>query len=203
MNFFKGQPGEQKWSMISQRARLELARLEADLDKCKGLIFWHEKEVKRCEEISAHQVGLAVRGDGTADYWMPQSLEQLENMRRRVAAFKEHSAALQAKIDALAHPTAQLAERAEKCSLLAKLAAERLDKDRLADRALQELRRILGERAQLTALMSEAASAADFTIVDDCLDKLRFKTLSNLLPAELAATSEIRAAGLFEEEREK
>jgi len=203
MSFFKGL-AEPRWSTISARSRRELAQLEGDLERCKGLIFWHEKEVKRCEEISAFQVQLAVRGEGVTDYYMPQSLATLGNMRDQLAAYKAHSDALQAKLYALQHPNPeQLAETSEAQTLLANLSEERLQKDRLADRALQDLRRLLAERAQLTAAMRDAASAADFTFSDDCLDELRFKTLSNLLPAELAATSEIRAAALFEEEREK
>lgn len=192
-----------KWSTTSQRVRLELARLKAEIEKSDGLIFWHKKELERWEEVSQYQVANAVRGDSMADNWLPQSLRNLEDMKLQLAAHVDYRATLQAKADALANPSAaQIAERAEKCNLLANLAADRLDKDREAESALQELRRILAKRAELTARMAEAASAADFTFSDDRLDDLRFRTLSDLLPAELAATSEIRAAALFEEERE-
>jgi len=195
---------KQKWEIISKRARLELARLNSELEKCKSLIAYHGKELQRKEEIASFQVKFAVGGQHIADYFLPQSLQGLEGGKVQLAAYEKYKTDLEAKIDALAHPTAaQLAERAKWQSVLEKVANERLEKDRRADRVLQELRRLLGERAELSAKMAEVATSADFTFSDDCLDELRFKTLSSVLPAELAATSEVRAADLFAEEREK
>jgi hypothetical protein len=126
-----------------------------------------------------------------ADFNLSRNLAQLEDRKAQLAAYKKHSASLQSKIDALAHPAPlQVAEREQEQSRLADLARKHLENDRLADAALQDLRQLLEKRAGLTASMVLTASAVELTIGEDALDEGRFKSLLDLLPAELAATSE-------------
>jgi hypothetical protein len=179
------------WSQHSQKNRIELARLEGERVRCEGLISHYQGFLKNLEDAASYQVGMATRGDGIADARLPQALADLADRQRQLQAYKDHSASLQAKIDTLDHRNPlQVAERVEKQDLLSKLAIARLEKDRLADLALQHLRQVLKERGGLSVRMSEAAATIDFSFGDDGMDENRLAILLASLPADLVAASE-------------
>jgi hypothetical protein len=86
---------------------------------------------------------------------------------------------------------------------LAKLALLRFEEDRQIDGARAELRRLLEERAKLSAEMRAAAAAIDFTLHYDSLDQHRFEQLLASLAGEMAPASERWRAWFFGESQEK
>ena len=181
---------ETAFSPRSQRSLIYEKGLRDKLAKCDAHIGSLERKIREGEESKARQLKCVVEGRTRNAHVLPLRLRALEDFNLEVAAFREQRTQIQSEIAALAPTPASAAERAERQRHLARIAAERLEKDRLAEGALKGLRRLLEERAQLTAKMAEAAQAADFTASDDNLDARRFEELLASLPGGLAAESE-------------
>jgi hypothetical protein len=125
------------------------------------------------------------------DVHVPLTLTELEGRTRELMAYRQHLASIESKISALTNPTPlQAGERVERQNAIARLASERLGKDRQTDDLLKNLRQLLAERAALTAQMADALAAIDFTLVKDGLDASRFDDLLAALPSGLADASE-------------
>jgi len=177
------------YSSRSQRSLLEEDRLRGNLEKIDGLIRHTERKIADLEKDKARTLAQIPTGKVNQTF-LSFTLEALEDNGRKLAAYKEERASAEKVIANLAPSPAQAAERAERQNYLANLAAERLQKDRLVEGALNGFRRLLKERAELTAKMLKAAEAVDFTVGDDGLDGRRFDDLLGLLPGQLAASSE-------------
>jgi hypothetical protein len=180
--------GKKEFSARSQRTLREEQKLRAQLARCESEIARHEREIHKLEESKQRQLKASVEG-GYAQ-WLGRTLEELEDRKRQVAAFREQQTLLRSEIARLAPTPASAIERAERQNRLLQLAEERLKKDELADGALRALRHLLEERAQLTAKMLKAAEAADLTIGEDRLDSVRCEQLLAYLPEELLPGSE-------------
>jgi hypothetical protein len=200
----KKRPGRKgkSWSTRSQQSWLKQRDLEGNLEKCKGLIRSCESDIAQSEKASELQVNQVITGSGPSRLTLGEKLAELEGNKRKLVAFKDRAASLQREIHALTHPRPSLlAQRRKQQTLLAGLAAERLVKDRLADRALQSLRSLLEERARLSATMQEVARTIEFTGEPDGFDEQRFEALLNSLPSGLAAESEKWISWFLGEER--
>jgi hypothetical protein len=178
------------YSLRSQRSLLREVELSADLRKCEGLVGYTERRIAELEEDKARQLKGSLSHDGMDRLVLARTLEQLESENRIVIPYREQRDQIQAEIDKLGASPAQAAERAERHRYLAKLAADRVQKDQLVEGALNGLRRLLKERGELTGKMLKGAEAADFTVDDDGLDARRFDELLAALPGELALSSE-------------
>lgn len=187
----KNEPTQtETFSPRSQRVLIQEKVLRNKLGKCDAKITYLERTIRELEQAKARQLEFSVTGRNTNGHVLPLMLRDLEGKNLEVAAFREQRTQIQSEIAALAPTPASAAERAERQRHLARLAAERLEKDRLAEGALKGLRRLLDERAQLTAKIVEASRSADLTISDDNLDARRFEELLASLPEGLAAESE-------------
>jgi hypothetical protein len=189
----KKRPGRKgkSWSIRSQQSWVKQHELEEKLTKCRSLISSCERDIAEAKKGSERQVGQVVGGSGPATVILGEHLAELEDKKRKLAAYKEHAVSLQRETHALTHPRPSLlAHRRKQQTLLAGLAAERLVKDRLAERALRSLRSLLEERARLSATMQEVARTIEFTGEPDGFDEQRFDALLNSLPNGLAAESE-------------
>ena len=187
----KNEPTQtETFSPRSQRVLIFEKGLRAKLAKCEARIGYLERKIREGEQTKTRQMKCVVEGKTQNTQYLGDMLRALEDSNREVSAFREQRTQIQSEIAALAPTPASAAERSERQRYLARLAAERLEKDRLAEGALKGLRRLLEERAQLTAKMADAAQAADFMIADDNLDAQRFDELLASLPEGVAAESE-------------
>ncbi len=180
---------ETAWSPRSQRNLLRERALREKLTNCDKWTGYHEREVAEAEESKARQLRHSVETKDSYPEWLSQTLRDLEDNRRRLAAFKEQRAQIEAEIEGLAPSPAQIAERAERQSYAGQLSGERVEKDKHIDATLKVFRRLLGERQELTAKLLKAAEAADLTVGDDGLDARRFDELFATLPEDLLAAS--------------
>jgi len=177
------------YSLRSQRNLGREAELRGDLAKCEARIGYSERKIAELEADKARQLKASLRGGGGGGQWLGRTLEELEGKNREAVAYREQRDHIQTEIANLAPGPAQAAERAQRQNHLAQLATDRLKKDELAEGALKGLRRLLEERAELTAKMLKAAEAIDLTIGEDRLDSRRFEELLVSLPEDLLAGS--------------
>jgi hypothetical protein len=178
------------YSPRSQRNWLAQRKLEQERKSCEGLIHYCERAVGELEKSKEAQLKAQIERQGGSGQFFGRTLTDLAEKNAELATYKERRTLIQSQIEALASPSPQqAAERAERQNSLAKLAAERLQKDRLVGGALKALRGLLEERAELTAKMLIGAEAADLTIDDGRLDAQRFEELLASLPEEVTATS--------------
>jgi len=179
-----------RYSARSQRNWLAQRKFEQNRERCEALIGYCERQIARLEVIKESIVNAQTHGKGSTSS-LGLYLTELAERTAELTAYKERKAVLQSQIEALLNPAPQqVAERQERQNYLAKLAAERLEKDRLVGGAIKGLRGLLEERAELTAKILMGAEAADLTVGGDKLDAERFKELLASLPAEVTATSE-------------
>ena len=190
MNLFKTGKGTKAWSQRSQRNWLQQRKLEQGRERCEDRIRYSERKITELEKSKGSRVQRQIeRGAGSGSPLGPM-LTELAEKNAELAVYQERRALIQSQIEALANPSPQqAAERAERQNYLANLAGERLKKDELAEGALKGLRRLLEERAELTAKLLKAAEAAELTIGEDRLDARRFEELLASLPEALAAAS--------------
>jgi hypothetical protein len=175
------------YSLRSQRNLVREMGLRADLAKCEAVIGYTDRGIGELEADKARQV--KARLSGTGGEWVGRTLEELEGKNRELVAYREQRDAIQTEIAKLAPSPAQAAERAQRQSYLAQIAADRLKKDELVEGALKGLRRLLEERGELTTKMFKAAEAADLTIGEDRLGSGRFEEVLGSLPEHLLAGS--------------
>ena len=179
------------YSSRSQRSCLVERDLKRDIARCEALIGHCDKKIRECEETKDAQLRHRIEGRGTEIFPLGATLTELEENKAERAAFEERKGLIQSQIELLINLSPQqAAERTDRQNHLAKVVAARLEKDRQVEGALKQLRQVLDQRADLSAKVTEAASAVELTVTGDGLDEERFKLLADLLPAELAATSE-------------
>jgi hypothetical protein len=180
----------------SQRSLIAEDNLRRDLGKIDDLIGLTQRQIAELEKAKARQMGMLAKVRGVDQVYLSHLLADLEDKRRKLAAYKEQRAFDENTITQLAPTPASITERAERQQYLAGLAIERLGKDTRVNDLISSLRKALRERAELTATMKESAATLDFTSKDDFLDAQRFDELLALLPEGLLARSE-RWAGWF------
>lgn len=177
----------QKWSERSQRGLLRQYELQVKLGAAQRDVESRRKDIADLEQQREYWLKKTLeKGFAHAMGLYTQTVETLKAARAQLELYEVQHTFLKVEIDNLALSPAQAKHRAEQQEQLAGLAAERLEKDRQTDTAMQEFRRLLQERAQLTARMAECA--ADIDLPAD-LDAERFNNLRASLPEELAATS--------------
>jgi hypothetical protein len=184
---------EAKFSPRSQRSFEEQRIVQVEIAKFDSSIRFVERRIGELEEFKKYHL-MDKRHDSLA-----MTLREIEDQTRMLRVYKEERAVLQARLDDLVTVTPEeLQVRQPQQQALAQLVASRLEKDRQADKAVEALRGILQERAELSAQMNTLAAVLDFTIDPniDALDTRRFDALRAALPTELAASSE-RWAGWF------
>jgi hypothetical protein len=185
---------DRKWSERSQRDLAEEQRLRAELQKLNSWIAYCERNIRKLEESKASQLKHSVQGKNPQPEFLARTLRDLEDETLKLGAYREQRAQIEAEIEKLKPTPASAGKRAESQKYLAEFAAQRVKKDELIHGALTGLRRLLTERAELSAKMVNVAEAVDMTIGDDRLDSRRFEELIALLPEQLFAESERWAA---------
>jgi hypothetical protein len=179
------------WSAVSaKRARAQMYA-EDDLSNLRSRIRRMEAQKEELEAAKAAKLQQAVQGTHyTLEPNLDQCLRDLEDLNRRLGAFKEKEREMAADAEALQKRTAQEApERAEQQNLLARLARERAQEDSKIDAALEEVRRLIRERGEATDAMRDVAELLAMEMPGG-LDESRFESLLGDLPAEMAAESE-------------
>jgi hypothetical protein len=177
------------WSPRSQKSMLRQLELEAAQEKCRNQIAFAEKRIAQQKQVAERQTATVVKGNSyTIRQALNQTLADIEEREREVAAYRVHEETLRVQIDALEHPPfAQRRQRAKLQSALAAEVIERFAIDRAIDALLQKLRKALLERAALTAKIVQTALRLDFT--DDDFDGARFAALLDSLPINLESQS--------------
>ena len=200
----KGKESNGGYSSRSQRSWLAQRKLEQDRKRCQALIGHCDRKISELEKTKDAQLRHRIEGRGSEIFPLGTVLAELQQNKTERAAFEERKGQLQAEIEALASPSPQqTAERTDRQNHLAKVVAARLEKDRQVEGALNQLRQLLEQRADLSVKVVEAAFGVELTVNGDALDEERFKLLANFLPAELAATSERWAKWFLGQEKTK
>jgi hypothetical protein len=191
MNFLKTAAGPKQWSFRSQRSCLQQAKLEQQRKRCEDLIHYCERSIGELEKSKEAQLKAQMERRAGSAQFLGRTLTELAEENAKVAAYKERRAFIQSQVDALANVSpSEAAQRAERQAALARLVADRLEKDRELGAALKQFRQLLAQRAELSAKVTQAASAVEITVKGDGLDEERFKALLDSLPAEVAGASE-------------
>jgi len=177
------------YSPRSQRSVLEEDRLQGNLGKIDDLIQHTERKIAELEKDKARTLKRIPTGK-VDQVFLSRTLADLEDNRRKLAAYKEERASAEKVIAQLAPTSGALAARAKEQQRLAQLAAERLEKDRQVNDLVGSLRQALQERTILTATMKESIATLDFAADDGLLDAQRFDELVVSLPEDLLARSE-------------
>ena len=201
MKFF-GRVAQKAWSPRSQRSLVDQWQLEKQVKNCEQIILYCMEGINELEKQKAWQLGKAGRQQDFSGFYLPATLNALEEKRRELRIYEEHKTSIQSAIEKSKVPDE---ERAKKQPVLAELASKRLEKDCQMDCALKELRRLLEERAEFTAQMLQVAREIDLTLSEDMFDETRFERFFSLLPIDLAVVSEHWLARFFgdPEDREK
>ena len=181
------------YSLRSQRSLLEEDRLRGEIRAIDDLIGSTERKVLELEKGKARTLGRIPAGAVNQGY-LSSVLEDLEDNRRKLTAYREQRALVENKIAQLAPSPRALGTRAKEQHRLAQLTAERSGKDKQVNDALASLHQALQERAGLTARMKEPATALDLASDGDSLDAERFDELLASLPEDLLARSQCWAA---------
>ena len=127
-------------------------------------------------------------GFPSAEARFKDAVAQIAHERELIASYEKEIAANQAGLDALIPSPEQVRERQEQQNQVAQLAAERLKKDRTAYAIIQELRRVLEQRGELSTAMRELSRSLDLTV--PMLDQDRFNAVLNALPENRFSESE-------------
>jgi hypothetical protein len=178
------------WSQRSQRSLVKQIGLEKALARCERAAIHFEAETARLEDICAGKTARIAQGSPGADRYHVDLLREAEDAKRQATAFREHAARLRTEIESLQPTPKGLFERAETQARLARLATERLGKDRGMEAAIEKLRSLLEERAELTKSMAGIAPTVDLDLDEDGLDEARFAALAATLPTDLEQRSE-------------
>jgi phage host-nuclease inhibitor protein Gam len=179
------------FSPRSQRSLAEQLKLEDQVKRLESKMRGAQRNIDELEKSRAAHLRLTAEGKSGFAFF-ERLVSDLQEKVLALAEYKKHRDALQLKAHELAKVgPAKAAERKKKQTRLAEAAGERLEKDRLIEAAVKELHRLLRERAQLTGLMSDTATALEFTVDGpDGLDEQRFSALRDSLPNEVAPMSE-------------
>jgi hypothetical protein len=181
------------YSLRSQRSLLEEDRARGEIRAIDDLIGSTERKVLELEKDKARTLGRISAGAVNQGY-LSSVLEDLEDNRRKLTAYREQRALVENKIAQLAPNPRALGARAKEQHRLAQLVAERSEKDKQVNDALASLRQALQDRMGLTATMKESAAALDLPSDGDSLDAGRFDELFASLPEDLLARSQCWAA---------
>lgn len=182
-----------EWSTRSRHSFEEQHTLQQEIAHLDLSVRNVEKNISELEKMKARKLKMRNRP------FFADTLRELEDENRVLAAYKKQRAEFQSASDKLGQVDARaLKARQEQQARFAALISERLERDRKAEILLQNLQAVLAERAEVTAKMAECAAALDLTIDSDAdtVDTRRFDELRSALPAELAVSSE-RWAGWF------
>jgi len=187
-------------SARSQRSLLRQHELQVELAKHESHAAAHRRKISELESSKKTILGLLSKGKGGNAAGLDEGLRAtnhaLTDTGDKLAYSEGEIARLAAEIKALDLTPEQAKKRALQQDQLSSLAAERLAKDREVESAADALRRILQERAQLTAKIASCADALEITLGADGLDTVRAEQLVSALPEQFAAESERWAAAL-------
>jgi hypothetical protein len=175
-------------SARSQQSIKTQWRLERELKHCQAQIGLWERNLATAEEGKKRQASQIAAGYGYAHAVLETYVQDAVKAEQMIATFKTQAGNLQGQLDALKLTPEKVAKRAKAQRILATQIERRLDKDRELDSALASVRKILEERAALTAEMYEGAAALEFDSSLD-LDEGRFRALLHSLPQGMAGDS--------------
>jgi hypothetical protein len=191
-------PLDEAHTTRSRRSMLEEVRLRATIKKIHVASEISKRRIREAEEqVQRLTRSVVLEGQEALRYNLVESAKELAAQRDILKACESERASAEAAIAALAPTLRQVQGRQEEQGQLAHLAEERMGKDRRADSLLKELRKVLQERSQLTAVMAESQAALDGEAPADGLDESRFKALLGSLPEDLLSASERWYAWFF------
>lgn len=143
-----------------------------------------EPAIERTTKLVIHE------GNSMVRYNLDEMLKDLAGQRDFLKACQNERSSIEAEIAKLAPGPVECKVRLAHQERVASLVGARFEKDREADRLIEELKRVLGERSELTSKMAEPCEALDLEIGADGLDETRFEKLLSSLPDELLTASE-------------
>ncbi|MGH9345512.1 MAG: hypothetical protein ACRD19_17330 [Terriglobia bacterium] len=186
MNQFQRLEREEAYS--SQASWQRQLELEAELSCCNDLISKSETRIPQIRETVERVAASIAQNRPVHPTRLADATRDLEDTQRALDAYRDHSRCLQSEINSLERP--EPLERLKQQIALSRASAARLKADRLIGRAIDDLRRMLREREELSAKMHAAASAIDLKGDSDFLDEARFRSLLHSLPSGTVAASE-------------
>ena len=90
------------WSPRSQKSMLRQLELEAAQEKCRNQIAFAEKRIAQQKQVAERQTATVVKGNSyTIRQALNQTLADIEEREREVAAYRVHEETLRVQIDAL------------------------------------------------------------------------------------------------------
>jgi hypothetical protein len=186
------------WTSRSQRSLVRQIGLEKALARCERSVDEYQAEVAHLEGVCEGKIRRTVEGNPSGWLNRAELFQELESAKLQLAAFQDQAGRLRGEIAALVNPTPEeVKRRAEGQARLARLATDRLEKDREIHGAIRKLRSLLEERGKLTTDIGRAADAIDMTVARDGLDQGRFEVLSGSLPSDLGEESEVWLRAFF------
>ncbi|MGI0080909.1 MAG: hypothetical protein ACRECH_14955 [Nitrososphaerales archaeon] len=182
---------EKAYSSRSQAGWQRQRELETELERCANLISMSESRIPQIKEVVERVAASIAKNRPVHPTRLAEATRDLEDTQRGLDAYRDHSRGLRSEINSLERPEpSKVCERLKTQTALGRVAAERLKADRLIGRAIDDLRRMLIEREELSAKMHAAASAIDLKGDPDFLDEARFRSLLHSLPSGTTAASE-------------
>jgi hypothetical protein len=152
-------------------------------------------QVKRLTESVRQTTQHLVTAGNVMPGFLGDMSRDLDDEKRRLAAFNEHASSLQDQIRKLEAPSREEASKRlkEQCAFAA-VAGERFTLDSEMAAVVDQLRLMLQKRGALSEAMRKHAEEFDLRIAQDVLDERRFEALLESLPDDLGEKSRDWAA---------
>lgn len=178
------------WSKTSALSDKAVLGREAARERIRGLIAFNKRKISEGKQTSARQADtFSTTGSYAIRTAMHRTLADVEERERELPVYEEREKSLTAEIEAMSNPfPAQLAERAKHQDAVAALLIKRGTKDAALGALVPKVRKILKERAALTAEVRRIAALIDFA-PDEAFDAGRFSALESVLPVDILASS--------------
>lgn len=183
------------WNPISQNQRRRQIELKAELSSCSGQVRRLGEKASalhaEAEQYVSSSLASGFSSTGIRQGIAREKLEEEAIVQRELDLYRETQAGIEAEIEELEEEiSSQAAKRVEGQNRVATLAGTRLDKDTLIQSAIEGLRKLLNERAELTQNISAAAREIDLKVGHAGYDHLRSQALLDSLPTEWANASQ-------------
>lgn len=150
------------WAPRSRKSILEEEALQKELARCNSLKRRTEDNLAGFAKEKERALRLMKDGESWADAFLRQTLHNIEDEERKLAAFKEIAAKAESNLEKFrADVVAYAPERARIQNNLTALAAARLGVDFELEKLLREALEMLKVREQTTDLMRKQAAAIE------------------------------------------
>jgi len=178
------------YSNRSQRSIIIEAGLRKEVRKTESFIDRFQKKLGPLAESKAFLTNRIIAHDEhTLQPQLDVTVTEIANVHGVIRAYEEERERTLEAIRKLDEPDpVAIQARLTQQRQLARLASDRLDKDRELDRLAKEVRKVLGERKALTEQMQGPAAALELMMPQSDLET-RLAKLADSLPDGLLSTS--------------